>query len=141
LWNPETKKTMLSRSVVFKKSKMYYANHSSNVQQSVPHKVSLRVENLDEDDNMFQDAAILDPQVHDISPIIDDSLSTEHSSPVVQQPQQPVAIGRAKRDIRPPKRLIEECNIAFALSCAEDVDCSTEPSTYNEAMVSNDRDK
>jgi hypothetical protein len=37
--------------------------------------------------------------------------------------------------------LIEECNIAFALSCAEDVDCSLDPSTYNEAMVSNDSDK
>jgi hypothetical protein len=32
LWNLETKKTMLSRSVVFKESEMYYANHSSNVQ-------------------------------------------------------------------------------------------------------------
>jgi hypothetical protein len=103
--------------------------------------VSLQVENLNEDDIMFQDPAIPDPQIHDISPIIDDSLSTEYSSPVVQQPQQPVAVGRAKRDIRPPKRLIEECDIAFALSCAEDVDCSTEPSTYNEAMISNDRDE
>jgi hypothetical protein len=44
---------MLSRSVVFNESKMYYANHSSNAQQSVPHKVSLKVENLDEDDHMF----------------------------------------------------------------------------------------
>ena len=68
-------------------------------------------------------------------------MSTEHSSPIVQQPQHRVAVVRAKRDIRPPKILIEECNIAFALSYAEDVDCSTEPSTYNEAMVSNDCDK
>jgi hypothetical protein len=45
------------------------------------------------------------------------------------------------KEIGPLKRLIEECNIAFALSCAEDVDCSIEPSTYNEAMVSNDDDK
>jgi hypothetical protein len=59
----------------------------------------------------------------------------------VQQPQQSIVVGRAKRDIRPLKRLIEECNTAFALSCAEDIDCSVEPSTYNEAMVSNDRDK
>ncbi|KAL5671731.1 hypothetical protein ACJX0J_016037, partial [Zea mays] len=43
------------------------------------------------------------------------------------QPQQDVTVGRAKRDIRPPKKLIEECNIAFDLSCANDVDCSTEP--------------
>jgi hypothetical protein len=68
-------------------------------------------------------------------------LSTEHSSPVVHQPQHHVAFGRAKRDIRPPKRLIEECNIAFALSCAVGVECCTEPFTYNEAMVSDDRDK
>jgi hypothetical protein len=61
LWNPITKKTMLSRSVVFKESEMYYTNRSSNVQQSVSHKLSLQVENLDEDDRMFQDAAIQDP--------------------------------------------------------------------------------
>jgi hypothetical protein len=141
LWNPKTKEVVLSRSVVFKEYKIYYANRSSNVQQSVPDKVSLQVENLDEDDIMFQDAAIPDPQVHDISPIIDYSLSIDHSSPVVQQPQQFVVVGRAKRDIRPPKRLIEECNIAFALSYVGDIDCSVEPSTYSEAMVSNDRDK
>jgi hypothetical protein len=100
------------------------------------------VENLDEDDNMFQDDDILDPYFHDISPIINDSLSTEHCSPIVHQLQQYVVVGRAKRDIRPPKRLIEERNFAFALSCAEDVDYSTNPSIYNEkAMVSNDRDK
>jgi hypothetical protein len=83
LWNPKTKKAMLSRSVVFNESKMHYANHSYNVQSSVPHKVSMLVENLDEDDHMFQDAAIPDLQVHDISPIIDYCLSTEHSSHVV----------------------------------------------------------
>jgi hypothetical protein len=53
LWNPETKKAMLSRSVVLKESKMYYANRSSNVQPSFLDKVSLQVENLNEDDNMF----------------------------------------------------------------------------------------
>jgi hypothetical protein len=53
LWNPKTKEVVLSRSVVFKESKMYYANRSSNVQHSVLDKVSLQVENLDEDDIMF----------------------------------------------------------------------------------------
>jgi hypothetical protein len=62
----ETKETMLSRSVVFNESEMYYANHSSNAQQSGPHKISLQVENLDMDDHIFQDAVIPDPQVHDI---------------------------------------------------------------------------
>jgi hypothetical protein len=60
----------LSRSVVFKESEMYYANCSSNVQQSVPDKVSLQVENLDEGESIFQDAAIPDPQVYDISPLL-----------------------------------------------------------------------
>jgi hypothetical protein len=41
LWNPETNMAILSRNVVFKESEMYYANCSSNVQQSVPDKVSL----------------------------------------------------------------------------------------------------
>jgi hypothetical protein len=39
------------------------------------------------------------------------------------------------------RRLIEECDISFTLSCAEDVDCSTELSTYTEAIVSSDREK
>jgi hypothetical protein len=59
----------------------------------------------------------------------------------MQQPQQSVVVGRAKRNIRPLKRLIGECNIAFSLSCAEDVDCTIWPSTYNDTMVSNDHDK
>jgi hypothetical protein len=39
------------------------------------------------------------------------------------------------------RRLIEECNMSFALSCAEEVDCSVEPSTYTEVDVSGDREK
>jgi hypothetical protein len=39
------------------------------------------------------------------------------------------------------RRLIEECSISFALSCAEEVDCSAELSTYTEAMVFGDREK
>jgi hypothetical protein len=74
---------MLSTSVVFKESEMYYANRSSNVQRSILDKVSLQVENLYEDNSMFQNVAILDSQVHNISLIIDDSLYTGHSSSVV----------------------------------------------------------
>jgi hypothetical protein len=39
------------------------------------------------------------------------------------------------------RRLIEECNMSFTLSCAEEVDCSAEPSTYTEAIISGDREK
>jgi hypothetical protein len=31
--------------------------------------------------------------------------------------------------------------MSFALSCTEEVDCSAEPSTYTEAIVSGDREK
>jgi ATP-binding cassette subfamily B (MDR/TAP) protein 1 len=36
LWNPETKKSMLSRSVVFNEPEMYYANRVTNAHDDVP---------------------------------------------------------------------------------------------------------
>jgi hypothetical protein len=39
------------------------------------------------------------------------------------------------------RRLIEECNMSFALSCAEEVDYSVESSTYTKLVVSGDREK
>jgi hypothetical protein len=41
LWNPETKKSMLIRSVVSNKSEMYYANCATNAHDDVPQKVSV----------------------------------------------------------------------------------------------------
>ncbi|WVZ87496.1 hypothetical protein U9M48_034125, partial [Paspalum notatum var. saurae] len=38
LWNPETKKSMLSRRVVFNESEMYYANRATNTHDDVPRK-------------------------------------------------------------------------------------------------------
>jgi hypothetical protein len=34
--NPETKKSMLSRSVVFNESEMYYSNRATNAHDTVP---------------------------------------------------------------------------------------------------------
>ncbi|WVZ49078.1 LOW QUALITY PROTEIN: hypothetical protein U9M48_000459 [Paspalum notatum var. saurae] len=104
LWNPETKKSMLSRSVVFNESEMYYANRATNTHDDVPQKVSVQVENLDEGDH-------------------------------------PMAVDRPARVRKPVRRLIEECNVSFALSYAEEIDCGAEPSTYTEAMISGDREK
>jgi hypothetical protein len=39
------------------------------------------------------------------------------------------------------RRLIEECNMSFALRCDEEVDCNDELSTYTKAIVSGDREK
>jgi hypothetical protein len=48
---------------------------------------------------------------------------------------------RLVRFQKPATRLSEECNMSFALGCAEEVDCSAKPSTYTEAIVSGDREK
>jgi hypothetical protein len=129
LWNPETKKSMLSRSVVFNESEMYYSNHATNAHDDMPQKVSVQVENLDEGDHVIDDdAGTQDTHVLDTdSPAI-------VNSPIVQ-PTQPMVV------YRPVRRLIEECNMSLALSCAEEVDCSVEPSTYTKAVVSDDHEK
>ncbi|WVZ92733.1 hypothetical protein U9M48_038777 [Paspalum notatum var. saurae] len=80
LWNPETKKSMLSRSVVFNESEMYYANRATNTHDDVPRKSVCGW-------RTWMRATI------------------------------------------------------FALSCAKEIDCCAEPSTYTEAMISGDREK
>ncbi|WVZ79960.1 hypothetical protein U9M48_027482, partial [Paspalum notatum var. saurae] len=135
LWNPETKKSMLSRSVVFNESEMYYANHATNTHDDMPQKVSVQVENLDEADHVTHD----DIGTQDTHIIDDDSPAVVHSS--VLQSTQPMAVDRPARVRKPVRRLIEECNVSFALSCAEEIDCGAEPSTYTEAMISGDREK
>jgi hypothetical protein len=36
------------------------------------------------------------------------------------------------------KRLIEECNVAYAMSIAEEIEDNSEPSNYSEAITSVD---
>jgi hypothetical protein len=93
------------------------------------------VENLDEGDHVIDDdAAARDTYVLDTdSPAI-------VNSPILQ-PTQPMTVDRPVRVRKPVRRLIEECNINFALSYAEGVDCSAEPSTYTKVVVSGDREK
>ena len=55
LWNLETKRSMLSRGVVFNESEMYYANHVTNVHDDVPQKVSVQLEISDEGDYVTHD--------------------------------------------------------------------------------------
>jgi hypothetical protein len=84
----------------------------------------------DNDNVAIQDA----PNVDD-SPIVDDPSIGEHSSPVVQPPQHSIANDRPRRGPKPRKRLTEECNVAYALSVAEDIE-GVEPSNYSEAIIS-----
>ena len=54
----------------------------------------------------------------------------EHSSSTVQPPQYSIAVDRARRAPKPSKRLIEECNVTYALSVAEEIEGIVEPSIF-----------
>jgi hypothetical protein len=123
LWNLETKKSMLSRSVVFNESEMYYSNRATNAHDDVPQKVSMQVEHLDEGDHVIHD----DVGTQDTHGLDVDS-PTIVNFPILQ-PTQPMSVNRLIRVQKPVRRLIEECNMSFALSYGEEVDCSDEPST------------
>nr|CAD40363.2 OSJNBa0093P23.9 [Oryza sativa Japonica Group] len=57
----------------------------------------------------------------------------------VQFPKRSIAKDKPKRNTKPPQRYIEEANIvAYALSVTEEIEGNAEPSTYSEAIVSDD---
>ena len=56
----------------------------------------------------------------------------------MQPPQHSIAANRARRAPKPVKRLIEECNVAYALSVAEEIEGVAEPSNYSKAITSVD---
>jgi hypothetical protein len=118
---------------IFNESEMFYANVSSNANGKVSQKISMQVEDLDQGDHVIDnhDVGAPDTQVLDI-----DSLAVQHFSPILQPPQESIAVNRPRRNSVRPVRWVEECNVvSYALSCAEEIDCSDEPSTYTEAMV------
>jgi hypothetical protein len=74
--------------------------------------------------------------------INNDNVYVPPSPPIVQQPSQSIVAGRPKRNIAPPNRLIEECDIVhYALSCAKQVEHDVELATYTEAIASADKEK
>ncbi|CAD6245155.1 unnamed protein product [Miscanthus lutarioriparius] len=132
LWNPKTKKTFMSRNVVFNDSVMFNDSLSTDVSpvgsDEEQEHVSVQVEHVDD-----QETKIVDNNVHDI---------VQHSPPVLQPQNQSIADRRTKRSCRPRPRLIEECDIVhYAFSCAEQVENIHEPATYTEVVVSGDREK
>ncbi|WVZ52949.1 hypothetical protein U9M48_003947 [Paspalum notatum var. saurae] len=140
LWNPQTQKVVLSRNVIFNETGTLSDNLSSDAPIEGQQKSSVQVEHFIDVDNTPENdtVAVQDAQIPDNSPIVDDSSSVEHSSPVVQPPQHSVAASRAIWARKPVRRLIEECNIAYALSVAEEIEGNTEPSNYSEAITSAD---
>jgi hypothetical protein len=81
-----------------------------------------------------QENEAVDDEAHD---------DVQHSPPVLQSEDDlPIAIRKSKRGCGRPRRLIEECNMTYyALSCAEQVDSSYEPTRYTEATACGDREK
>ena len=79
--------------------------------------VRLQVEHLNEEETEIDEEDIVPP-----------------SPPFLQQPF--IAVDRPRRNIVPPNRLIEECDVVyFALSCAEQVEHEAELATYTEPIA------
>jgi hypothetical protein len=59
----------------------------------------------------------------------------------VESHPQSLVEGRARRKIVRPRRLIQECNVAFALAIVEEVDNVQEPLNYSKVILSTDSEK
>jgi hypothetical protein len=132
LWNPETRMTFMSRSVVFNESMMFTTSlPSDNVLEKELQHMCIHVEHIDEQDDHDNDVAENDAN--------DD---VQQTPPILQLEEDlPIAQGKSKRTVTPPKRLIEEYNLSYyALSCAEQVENVHEPATYKEAVCCGDSD-
>ena len=141
MWNPETRKTFMSRSVVFNESVMFTDSLTTDdalVEKLQPH-VSVQVELMDDQENEVVG--------NDVPDSVPDTV--QHSAPdshsVLQQEEDldvPIALRMSKRSCGPPNRLIEECNLTYyALSCAEQVEDASELATYTKAVNFVDKDK
>src|SRR6185437_16191659 len=141
LWNPETKKTFMSRSVVFNESVMFIDSLSTDdtLVEKLQPQVSVQVELMDDQENEVVG--------NDISDSVPDTV--QYSTPVSQSDLQhekdvdlPIALHRSKRSCGSPNCLIEECNMTYyALSCAEQVEDACELAIYSKAVDSVDKEK
>ena len=110
---------------------MYYDSSSTDISDAVDspnvsddeqQRVGVQVEHAKENEN--------------------DDVYVPPSPPIVQQPPRSIAANRPRRNIAPPNRLIEECDIVhYALNCAEQVEHDSELATYTEAIASVDKEK
>jgi hypothetical protein len=95
LWNPQTRKVVLSRNVIFNESTMFYDNLSIDAPIE-GEKVSVQVKHLIDAPDVYN-VVVQEAPIAEISPIIDNSSIVEHSSLVVQFPQRSIAAGWARR--------------------------------------------
>jgi len=91
LWNPQTKKVVISRNIIFNESAMLHDNLANNTpieNTSVQVEHSIDSDHTPENENIaVQNAPIAENSEVDV-----DSSIVEHSSPVVQSPQHSIAI-------------------------------------------------
>jgi hypothetical protein len=143
LWNPETGKTFMSRSIVFNESVMFIDSLSSDVSDSdevAQQHVSMQVELLDDQSGAQRPITDQENDADDFE--AHDSVQQNSPSHLQQEEELPIAQRKSKRNCGPPKRLIEECNLTYyALSCAEQVQNSHEPATYVEAIDCGEKEK
>jgi hypothetical protein len=138
LWNPETKKVLLSKNIIFNEAVIFYDSPSTDISDAIDspnifddeqQRIVVQVEHVKENENMV-------PETNN------DDVYFPPSLPIIQQPSQSIAADRPKRNIAPPNHLIEECDIVYyALSCAEQVEHDAEPATYTEAIALVDKEK
>ena len=118
LWNPETRKTFMSRNVVFNESVMFTDSLTTDdalVEKLQPH-VSVQVELMDDQKNKVVGNNVLDNILDTIqqSPPVSQSVLQQEEDPDVS-----IALRKSKRSCGPPNRLIEKCNLTnYDLSCA-----------------------
>jgi hypothetical protein len=142
LWNPETKRILMSKNVVFNEAIMFTDSQTSadfDVSDDDQQRTSNEVEHVEENENNTAENNDVDhePEFDDT-----DNHFVPPSPPVSQQHNHSIAADRPRRTIVPRKRLIEECNIVYyAMICAEQVENDAEPATYTEAIASVDREK
>ena len=98
----------------------------------------LNVDSTPDNDNDNDNADVQDAPIIDDPPVVVDSAVADHFSPVVQAPQHSIVVNRARKAPKPVKRLIEECNVAYALSVAKEIEGVAKPSNYSEAITSAD---
>jgi hypothetical protein len=145
LWNPETKRILMSRNVVFNEAIMFTDSQTSadsdisNISDDEQQRTSVQVEHIEEREN---DSAENNDVDHELEFDDTDNHFVPLSPPISQQQSHSIAANRPRRNIAPRKRLIKECNIVhYAMSCAEQVENDVEPATYTEAIASVDRKK
>ena len=118
LWCSETKKLVISRDVIFDETSMIQVLAPKDSSTETVQRVDKHVE--------FQTCLVPNS----------DEWSVPTASVLVQQYS--IARDRERRTIKPPQKYSEADMVAYALSVADNIEYSEEPSTYEEAVSYSD---